>query len=454
MAMNEEQQLILEKVRADFPSLTGEQALKLTAIMSHEGGLKGKPEYFQYRSPKALKNLTASFSGKASVKRRFEKAKADAIAQNKIIRAQNEKIERKSDKLKEVPVPSSSKQWLLDWNADLQKRYKDKTITADQYRKEFFDTVYEDIGGADYAGIGSIQVTGKQNLFDALRTQGEVGAQYLKILNDDPSAINSLKQNKDFLDVVTKGWIQKDLINTKKIDKPIETVIDTVNAGEVKANKIKKAETYNSILKDYNTPAPKTSDQQIPYPVTPEAGKFDSMKDLLRSIGEKVTSVIPSAQAAEFEFNPERDPNSQMYSLNPEADPLYKYSRPSSASAIGMLGNLYTDKVRSDRLDAMGEVISPPLAEIPQRYSFEEQQAMSDLMSGVGADYTPTPIRGNIPKIAYNAPSNDSPPKVNYQVTPSKENYMTMEELLMDKGLMKNPLLFDDATAELMWRQF
>ena len=340
MAMNEEQQLILEKVKADFPSLTGEQALKLTAIMSHEGGLKGKPEYFQYRSPKALKNLTASFSGKASVKRRFEKAKADAIAQNKIIRAQNEKIERKSDKLKEVPVPSSSKQWLLGWNADLQKRYKDKTITADQYRKEFFDTVYEDIGGADYAGIGSIQVTGKQNLFDALKTQGEVGAQYLKILNDDPSAINSLKQNKDFLDIVTKGWIQKDLINTKKIDKPIETVIDTVNAGEVKANKIKKAETYNTILKDYNTPAPKTSDQQIPYPVTQQ-----------------------------------------------------------------------------------GVAMSP--ADI-RNYTYER-----DVRNYSGME-----------------------PGIQEAMAMQEPQYMSMEDLLMDKDLTKNPLLLDKQDAETMWRQF
>ena len=46
------------------------------------------------------------------------------------------------------------------------------------------------------------------------------------------------------------------------------------------------------------TPAPKTSDQQIPYPVN-QPDQFDSMKDLLRSLGEKVSSVIPSAQSAE-----------------------------------------------------------------------------------------------------------------------------------------------------------
>ena len=32
--------------------------------------------------------------------------------------------------------------------------------------------------------------------------------------------------------------------------------------------------------------------------------------------------------------------------------------------------------------------------------------------------------------------------------------YATMEDLLMDRGLMKNPLLFDDVDAERMWRQF
>lgn len=32
--------------------------------------------------------------------------------------------------------------------------------------------------------------------------------------------------------------------------------------------------------------------------------------------------------------------------------------------------------------------------------------------------------------------------------------YASMEDLLMDKGLMQNPLLFDDKTAEQMWRKF
>jgi len=229
----------------------------------------------------------------------------------------------------------------------------------------------------------------------------------------------------------------KDVLLSLNLNKPLAT--DSTEGWKNPVDYGFKAD--NVVSADRLTP------QQMEKAVKPNSSILDKIK-------RGIESVIPSAQAAEYEFNPERDPNSQMYSLNPEADPLYKYSRPSSASAIGMLGNLYTDKVRSDRLDAMGEVVSPPLAEIPQRYSFEEQQAMSDLMSGVGADYTPTPIRGTIPKIAYNVSSNDSPPKVNYQVTPSKENYMTMEDLLMDRGLMKNPLLLDDADAERMWRQF
>ena len=115
------------------------------------------------------------------------------------------------------------------------------------------------------------------------------------------------------------------------------------------------------------TPELKTSDQQIPYPVTPEitptrltpqqmeqavkpTAQFDSMKDLLRSIGEKVSSVIPSAQAEE---------------LPVRGQPTYDY--------------------------------------IPQQ---------------------------------------------------AEPQYATMEDLLMDKGLMQNPLLFDDKTAEQMWRQF
>ena len=36
----------------------------------------------------------------------------------------------------------------------------------------------------------------------------------------------------------------------------------------------------------------------------------------------------------------------------------------------------------------------------------------------------------------------------------AEPQYATMEDLLMDKGLMRNPLLFDNKTAEQMWRQF
>ena len=45
-------------------------------------------------------------------------------------------------------------------------------------------------------------------------------------------------------------------------------------------------------------------------------------------------------------------------------------------------------------------------------------------------------------------------PGIQKAMAMQEPQYMSMEELLMDKDLMRNPLLFDDATAEKMWRQF
>jgi hypothetical protein len=39
-------------------------------------------------------------------------------------------------------------------------------------------------------------------------------------------------------------------------------------------------------------------------------------------------------------------------------------------------------------------------------------------------------------------------------VAPPEKQYMTMEELLIDKDLMQNPLLFNDADAKRMWETF
>ena len=45
-------------------------------------------------------------------------------------------------------------------------------------------------------------------------------------------------------------------------------------------------------------------------------------------------------------------------------------------------------------------------------------------------------------------------PTYDYIPQQAEPQYATMEDLLMDKGLMQNPLLFDDKTAEQMWRKF
>ena len=117
------------------------------------------------------------------------------------------------------------------------------------------------------------------------------------------------------------------------------------NFKDLMAKNSKARDTYrqnweNIQIKTDNVVSPSKLTPQQMEQTGKSTGQFDSMKDLLRSIGEKVTSVIPSAQAAEV---------------------------------------------------------------VPQQ---------------------PEP------------------------------QYATMEDLLMDRGLMKNPLLLDPKDAETMWRQF
>ena len=95
---------------------------------------------------------------------------------------------------------------------------------------------------------------------------------------------------------------------------------------------------------------------------------------------------------------------------------------PGSWGLVGMFADWYRNNEKNKQLDAMGEAMYPPVPELPTRYSFEEQQAMSDAMSGVGND--------QVASVNYNAP----PPP------PPEPQYNTMEELLQDKGLI-NPLM-------------
>ena len=326
----------------------------------------------------------------------------------------------------------------------------------------------EEGDGWKYRGRGYIQVTGREN-YKKLSKQlfGDEN-----VLLDDPDILSDPEFGAD----ASIAWLNSKTKNMTTSDE----ISEVVNKGEGAADRKKYSDAFAKQLtlnnsgvkvtidgdapvggqtdKEWNkyksaVPSTRLTPQQMEQAVKPTA-QFDSMKDLLRSIGEKVSSVIPSAQAGELDTEAAKKENlAKMAELGLPA---------SNWGMVAQMAKMYQDYQKGKQLDAMGEAVSPPLAELPQRMSFEEQQAMSNLMSGVGSDYIPPQSYDSIPKFNYSVGGGSSIPKVDYRSEsepqyyslPSEPQYMSMEDLLMDKGLIQNPLLFDDKTAEQMWRQF
>ena len=292
-----------------LPGLTEKQYLKLAAIQGGEGGVASKPEDHFYRPTNP--NLK-KFVGKAGVTKKYNQAVKAIKAENKVIQDKNKLITNPKKKLAEKPIPEKY-EWLKKWTGDLVAKREAGQISSAEHRKQFFDTVYEDIGGADYAGVGSFQVTGYENTLQALKAYGEQGKEFAKILENDPSAINSLKKNPEFLEAANTGWVKQNLLKTGVIDKSMKAVADKVNKYEAADNKVKKINAYTGLVKDYQTKLGVTADgdwgkaTEAAWDSTVEREGYkayptetaDPMKDFLRSIGEKVSSIIPSAQAAE-----------------------------------------------------------------------------------------------------------------------------------------------------------
>jgi len=319
-ASKAELQTMIGQWKTRLPGLTENQYLKLAAIQGGEGGVASKPEDHFYRptNPKLIEN----FLNKPGVTKKYNQAVKTIEAENKIIQGKNKLITDPKKKLAEKPIPKKD-EWLKKWAGDLVAKREAREISSDEHRKQFFDTVYEDIGGADYAGIGSFQVTGYKNTLEALKAYGDKGVEFAKILEDDPSAINSLKQNPEFLEAANTGWVKQNLLKTGIINKSMKAVADKVNKNEAAENKAAKINTYTGLVKDYQTNLgvsvdgdwgkkteaawdakveregykafpTETADQAQAAPVTPEAApEFNSMEELLQSKGVMPTSSAP-----------------------------------------------------------------------------------------------------------------------------------------------------------------
>jgi hypothetical protein len=318
-ASKAELQTMISQWKTRLPGLTEKQYLKLAAIQGGEGGVASEPEDHFYRPTNP--NLK-KFLNKAGVTKKYDQAVKDIEAENKIIQGKNKLITDPKKKLAEKPIPEKY-EWLKKWTGDLVAKREAGEISRDEHRKQFFDTVYEDIGGADYAGIGSFQVTGYENTLQALKAYGAKGLEFAKILEDDPSAINSLKQNPEFLEAANTGWVKQNLLKTGVIDKSMKAVADKVNKYEAAANKAAKINAYTGLVKDYQTNLgvsadgdwgkatesawdakveregyrafpTETADQLQAAPVTPQAApEFNSMEELLQSKGVMPTSSAP-----------------------------------------------------------------------------------------------------------------------------------------------------------------
>lgn len=308
-ASKAELRTMVSQWKTRLPGLTEKQYLKLAAIQGGEGGVASKPEDHFYRPTNP--NLK-KFVGKAGVTKKYNQAVKAIKAENKVIQDKNKLITNPKKKLAEKPIPEKY-EWLKKWTGDLVAKREAGQISSAEHRKQFFDTVYEDIGGADYAGVGSFQVTGYENTLQALKAYGAQGKEFAKILENDPSAINSLKKNPEFLEAANTGWVKQNLLKTGVIDKSMKAVADKVNKYEAADNKVKKINAYTGLVKDYQTKLGVTADgdwgkaTEAAWDSTVEREGYkayptetaDPMKDFLRSIGEKVSSIIPSAQAAE-----------------------------------------------------------------------------------------------------------------------------------------------------------
>ena len=251
-----ELQTMVSQWKTRLPGLTEKQYLKLAAIQGGEGGVASKPEDHFYRPTNP--NLK-KFVGKAGVTKKYNQAVKEIKAENKVIQDKNKLITNPKKKLAEKPIPEKY-EWLKKWTGDLVAKREAGKISSAEHRKQFFDTVYEDIGGADYAGVGSFQVTGYENTLQALKAYGAQGIEFAKILENDPSAINSLKKNPEFLEAANTGWVKQNLLKTGVIDQSMKAIADKVNKYEAADNKVAKINAYTGLVKDYQTNLGVTAD--------------------------------------------------------------------------------------------------------------------------------------------------------------------------------------------------
>ena len=293
MALTAKQQEAFDYLSKTFPNMSTDGKAKLLGIWEGESGLKksrteAMPLYVNEKSAAGLFvspfQVLDSYPTEAKIVKKY-KTKAgseqtkELLEQERSLWLSSQDREQWFKSHKErygIPSFDPSKSHIE--NKKLQNQALNK-LTPEQrqtFEKEFYDKVYKEQGGYYTRGIGPIQVTGMANIIKSLNTASEIynrpeWAELAKIVQNEPEKIDSLIRNNPELETaLSMGWIKNNLV-TPEGDlktgslKEINTIVNKGNAGYNEKN-----QAYTSFIRDLNTPAPKTSDQQIPYPVTPE----------------------------------------------------------------------------------------------------------------------------------------------------------------------------------------
>ena len=285
MAVSKKEQEVFDKLRARFPQLATNDIVQLMAVWQGEApGFKVIKDEADplYRSP--LKNKAGKVIGtgadrwantfQTASKRNIENFRKDLLPDEINKLAKKYKLDPKGEQVKQLAEENLS---AYDWR-ELGSRWYQKQVddrdagilSKEQFKEKVFGAQYED---ANVRGIGAFQVTGLPNIVNALKKSGRT--ELAEKVANDPSEISKLRYDPDVSWDITAGWIENNLLNP---DGSLKTtnfreLANVVNAGEeraLRANRAKKQKYYEDYATRFLSPAPKTSDQQIPYPVTPE----------------------------------------------------------------------------------------------------------------------------------------------------------------------------------------
>lgn len=332
MAMTDKEKEAVATIKKSFPNMSTSDIAQLLGIWKGEANLeKSRSEAFPlyvdekgfskiFSSP--FQSTSESYPTESSIVKKY-KTKKGSEQTKKLLEEERSLWVNPEDRASwyknlkskyNIPTFDSSKTYAQ--NKAIQ-REAIKNLTPEQkknYEVEFYDKVY----GSDFStvkggfvgrGIGPIQVTGTDNIIASLRTAAQMNnkpewSALADEITNDPSKIETnIRNNPELETALSMAWVQNNLINKNTGGLKGSTIAENnriVNSANEGLSK--KAAAASQYLKYLNEPAPKTSDQQIPYPVTPqETPQYGSMEELLQSKGVVQEPVNINQEPTGFE---------------------------------------------------------------------------------------------------------------------------------------------------------